>query len=243
MATAEAKAFNEKHNLPVVFANSKTGAPLWSEAFDNNPRILQNPKPGQKCVVIRGHGGGHRPYHNGYDGERFRWNYKFRATPGELWLSKEEKAIGIPGAVLIEPNTKNISMSRNKAWPFERWQAVVDALPLPWVQLGASDMPSLKGVKRINTQSYREALGYVEKCALLVTTDGALHHTAAALGKPAVVLWGGLAPPGILGYAAHKNICHADSWCGLSAPCNHCKDAMGKITVDEVVEAIREVHQ
>lgn len=243
MATAEARVFNEKHGIPVVFANRKTGAPMWSEAFENNPRILKNPAPKQKCVVIRGHGAGHRPYHNGYDGERFYWNYDWKAIPGELWLSKQEKATGVPGAVLIEPHTKNTPLSKNKAWEWDRWQRLVDSLPLPWVQLGAPDMPSLNGVKRIKTKSYREALGFVNQCSLLVATDGALHHTAAALGKPAVVLWGGLAPPSILGYPAHRNLCHATYWCGLNAPCEHCKEAMSKISVDEVVEAVREMRQ
>jgi hypothetical protein len=243
LATAEAKELNEKNNLPVVFAHPKTGAPYWSEVFKNNPRILKDPQRGQKCVVVRSHGGGHRPYHKGYDGERFHWNYDYKTVPGELFLSPEEVKEGIPGAVLIEPHTKEGASSLNKAWPFERWQEVVDKLPLPWVQLGNAEPKSLKRVHRVVTKNFREALAYVDKCSLVVTTDGALHHAAAALGKKAVVLWGGLAPPSMLGYDFHKNICHATSWCGFNKHCDHCKTAMNRITVEEVIKGIHEMRQ
>lgn len=243
MASADARFYYKKHGLPVVFANPKSGKPQWSEVFKGNPKILKDPAPGQKCVVDRNHGAGHRPYHKGYDGEKlqFDWNYDFKAEPGELFLSKEERAVGIPGAVIIEPNTKNADLSRNKAWPWERWQALVDRTPLPWVQLGDRESPTLKGVTRVSTKHFRDALGWLEKASLLVTTDGALHHAAAALGRPAVVLWGGLVPPSMLGYDAHRNISHAKDWCGLNKPCDHCRNAMESISVDEVREAILEM--
>ena len=242
MATAEAKYFHAESGLPVVFAHSKTNKPMWSEVFTNNKKILKHPANGQKCVVVRNHGGT-RPYHLGYDGERFHWNYKFKAEPGELFLSKQEQAKGIPGAVIIEPHTKDAAMSKNKAWPWERWQELVNSLPLPWVQLGPHSARSLDGVTRHVTKEFRDSLGYLAKCSLLVTTDGALHHAAAALGKPAIVLWGGLVPPQILGYDIHKNICHADSWCGMNSACDHCKAAMEKITVEEVRSAILEMRK
>lgn len=243
LATADAKFYHQKHGLPVVFAHPKTSKPQWSQVFQNNPKILKDPYPGQKCVVDRNHGGGHRPYHEGYDGEnlQFTWNYSFKAEPGELFLSKDEKAVGIPGAVIIEPNTKDAELSRNKAWPWERWQALVDSLPLPWVQLGDREAKTLNGVTRVATKHFREALGWLEKASLVVTTDGALHHAAAALGRPAVVLWGGLVPPQILGYDTHKNIGHAQWWCGYNKPCDHCSAAMKAISVEEVMEAVREM--
>lgn len=239
MATAEAKYFNEQTGKKVVFAHSRTGIPQWHPVFKNNPRIEKHPSPGNDYCIVRNHGGA-RPYHLGYDGERFRWNDKFKAEPGELYLTKAQKEVGEVGAVLIEPNTKNYPFSRNKAWPWERWQELVKRLPkVPWVQLGPIDSKSLNGVKRVMTPGFMDALGWIHNSALVVTTDGAMHHAAAALGKPAVVLWGGLVPPKILGYDSHINLCHATSWCGLNRPCNHCREAMEAITVDEVIDAIK----
>jgi ADP-heptose:LPS heptosyltransferase len=142
---------------------------------------------------------------------------------------------------LIEPHTKSQEFSRNKEWPWDRWQEVVKRLDLPWVQLGNEESKSLDGVKRVVTKSFRDALGYINKASLVVTTDGALHHAAAALGKPAVVLWGGLAPWTVLGYSTHTNICKATSVCGSIKSCSHCQKAMEAITVEDVIKAIDEM--
>jgi ADP-heptose:LPS heptosyltransferase len=237
LATAEAKHYNEKHGLPVAFKSPKTGKFFWSEVFRNNPRILKNPYPGQKFVAIH-NASGSRPYIEAITPERIIFNLDFRAEPGELFLTAEEKQSWIPGAVIIEPHTKDKEFSRNKAWPWERWQDLVDSVDLPWVQVGDPEMRSLNGVRRVHTKSFRDALGYVNAASLVVTTDGALHHAAAALGKPAVVLWGGLAPHTVLGYDFHTNICHAEKACGSLFSCKHCQDAMASITVEEVREAI-----
>lgn len=237
MATAEAKHHNEKTGLPVVFANKQTRKTYWSEVFQNNPRILKNPVNGQEVVVIQNHGG-KRPYIKEIYPDHIVFDMSYKAVPGELFLTEAEKKRCIPGCVIIEPHTKEKEFSRNKAWPWERWQALVDALPLPWVQVGHPEVKSLNGVTRALTRSFREALGYVNSCSLVVTTDGALHHAAAALGKPAVVLWGGLAPHTTLGYDFHTNICMTDRVCGSIGPCDHCKEAMQAITVEMVREAI-----
>jgi len=243
LASAEAKYFNEKTGKKVVFAHSRTGQPQWSEVFKNNPRIEKHPKEGVEYCIVRNHGGT-RPYHLGYSAEtqRFAWNYDFKASPGELYLTPEQKKVGQVGAVIVEPNTKALPFSRNKEWPLGRWQEVVKRLDLPWVQLGSSESRSLAGVRRVMTPTFTEALGWLYNASLIVTTDGAFHHAAAALGKPAVVLWGGLAPPQILGYDTHTNLCHATSWCGSNFECKHCRDAMAAITVEEVCEAIKHGH-
>ena len=240
MATAEAKHYNELHKLPVAFKSPKTGKFFWSEVFRNNPRILKDPYPGQQFVAIQ-NSSGSRPYIKAITTEKIVYNMDFRAEPGELFLTEEEKKTGIPGCVLVEPHTKEKEFSRNKAWPWERWQKLVNEVNLPWVQCGSSEMKSLEGVRRVVTESFRESLGYLYNCSLVVTTDGALHHAAAALNKPAVVLWGGLAPYKTLGYDSHINICHEEKFCGSLNTCPHCRTAMEKITVEEVKQAIHEM--
>ncbi len=235
LATAEARQHNEETGLKVVFVDYRDDRPFRSEVFDNNPRIEQHPQHGRQYVVLRTNGGGRRPYHTGYDGERFYWNMDFKATPGELFLSRDEKNRG-EECVLIEPHVKSFTMSRNKAW--HKWQELVDSLPLNWVQLGPPEANALRGVRRVITKKFRDTLGWIEKASLVVTADGALQHAAAALGTPAVVLWGHLVPPSVLGYDSHTNICHATEWCGLNAPCPKCREAMDAISVQEVKAAI-----
>lgn len=239
MSTAEAKHYNETYKLPVVFADKKTKQVFWDEVFENNPRILKDPEPGQKVVVVENIPL-NRPYISLRTPERYYYNLEFKAVPGEIFLTDEEKSRGIDGAVIVEPHTKGNSLSQNKTWPWERWQELVNRMSLPWVQVGPEDARTLDGVKRVVTKTFREALPFVNRSRLVVTTDGALHHAAAAFGKPAVVLWGGLAPHTVLGYDTHTNICKTDRVCGSFHACAHCFDAMNAIQVDEVLKAIDE---
>jgi hypothetical protein len=65
-----------------------------------------------------------------------------------------------------------------------------------------------------------------------------LHHAAAALGVPAVVIFGGFISPAVTGYAAHANIFTGDDLgCGNINPCPHCRAAMERISVDQVYGA------
>jgi ADP-heptose:LPS heptosyltransferase len=143
--------------------------------------------------------------------------------------------------VIIEPYVKNHhTFSQNKAWAIENWLELIKSIDLPWIQLGPPEAKALPGVRKINTRRFREAIPYLNKAKLVVTTDGGMHHTRAALGKDAVVMWGGLVPPTLLGYDLHKNIWHGVEPCGNRFICDHCRTAMDSITVEEVKEAIEE---
>jgi len=240
LATEEAKYYNELHNLRVVFANEQRRISYNRDIFKNNPRIAEMPEPGEQVVRISNYAGA-RPYIKEVTEERFHWNFKFKAKPGEIWLDDHEKKIGIEDAVIIEPYVKNHHIfSQNKAWPIERWKALIQAVDVNWVQLGPPDHKALPGVRKINTRTFREAIPYLNKAKLVVTTDGGIHHTRAALGKDAVVMWGGLVPPTILGYDIHKNIWHGAEPCGNRYLCDHCRQAMSDISVEEVRSAIEE---
>lgn len=240
MASEEAKYYNELHGLRCVFANDEGRVSYNPIVFKNNPRVTDSPKEGERVVRIRNFAG-NRPYIEKVTPERVYWNYKFKAPYGELWLSKQEKAVGITDAVIIEPYVKNHHIfSQNKAWDIERWKALVKSIDLPWVQLGPASAKALPGVRKINTNTFRDAIPYLNKARLVVTTDGGMHHTRAALGKDAVVLWGGLVPPTMLGYKTHKNLWHGAESCGSLYLCAHCRDAMNEITVEEVRAAVEE---
>ena len=235
MATADAREANVRTGLPVLFLGERKH--FWcEEVFANNPRILHEPVG--RYTVVENYPG-RRPYIREILRDRFVYEDSFRVAPGEIYLAPEEM-VGVPGAVIVEPHTKQqMGFSRNKAWPWERWQELVRSLDLPWVQLVPPRARVLDGVRAIPTQ-FREALAHIADASLVVTTDGAFHHAAAALGKSAVVLWGGAAPSRILGYETHTNIGHEPDACGSINDCDHCKRAMERITVEEVKGAIEE---
>ena len=80
----------------------------------------------------------------------------------------------------------------------------------------------------------------LKEAKLFVGTDGGLHHAAAALGIPSVVIWSGFTSPKHLGYDFHTNIHDGSKPCGkFKEICKHCEEKRKAISVDTVYEAIR----
>lgn len=249
MATADARRAHEKHGVRVVFGDGIRW--FWSEVFENNPIIAKKPEltPGEQFAWVRNFPQ-ERPYIAEIIPNRFIYRQDYRVTPGEIFLTEEEKK---PHGdyIVVEPNTKNEMTGPNKRWAWDNWVKLLRQIDGEVVQLGPPGETRgqvyypgariLKGARHIPTKRFRDALGWLAGARLLVSTDGALHHAAAALGVPAVVLWGGAASPKNLGYDSHINIWHGDEPCGtVNKKCAHCEAAMAKITVDEVAKAIRE---
>jgi hypothetical protein len=206
--------------------------------WEKNPRILRPSAPSEGVSLLDAPGA--RPYIAEVTPERFVWRDS-PPVPGEIALLDNEVSYALPrvpaGGVLIEPGLK-AKASPNKRWG--HWQAVVDARPgIPWVQIGAPGTePPLKRVTYIMTPSFRIGCGVLSGMSLYVGHEGGLHHAAAALGVPAVVLFGGYISPAQTGYLTHWNLFTGGEPCGSRYPCLHCADAMRRITVEMVVETI-----
>jgi len=176
---------------------------------------------------------------------RWNWNYDFHAIPGEVFLSHEEKRFAglfMRGLVIIEPNAPAYKVSTsNKQWPYERYDELSRRLRAAghtvaqFVYNGAKHRLAL--VTQIRTPTFREALAVMATASLYIGSEGGLHHGAAAVGTPAVVLFGGFVPPSVTGYAMHTNLTGGAEACGSLRPCEHCAAAMQAITVDEVYAA------
>jgi len=205
----------------------------WSEVFENNPRISKKIIPdGVWVKTVKGN----RPYidYSKTTKDRMAWK-PFKAEPGEIYFAPGELRWSESDFVYIEPNTKG-SFGGNKDWGFDNWQRVVDSLPeIRWIQ---GKGRRLRNVRQLETRSFRDACALLARAFLFVGTDGGMHHAAAALGKPAVVVWGGLVGPKTLGYDTHTNLCKATWFCGSILPCLHCRQSLDLITPDMVVEAI-----
>ena len=231
MATADAKAVHEKHGVRVVFGDGHKMH--WSEVFEGNPIIAKQLRQNETFAWVPNYPM-HRPYIVETTNQRYIFRKEFRATPGQLYPKNPQKG----GYVMIEPNVKpDFWIGKNKDWGLRNWVALSKRLDAELLQCGTNNRPKLKRARFRETKTFMEAVDYLAGAKLLITTDGALHHAAAAMGIPAVVLWGGMASPENLGYAGHSNIWHGDEPCGThSTPCQHCKNAMSKITVEQVLE-------
>lgn len=186
---------------------------------------------------------GHRIYNDAETG-RWRWNYDFHAQPGEVFLSAPEKkyAAGLaPGFVLIEPTVPWFkSVSANKQWSITRYQEVARRLVATGHDVAQFVYPKVTrilGVRGIRTPDFRHALAAMSRASLYIGPEGGLHHGAAAMGVPGVVLFGGFIPPSVTGYAVHTNLTGGAQACGSLRLCLHCIAAMKAISVDEVMAA------
>ena len=177
MATADAKRVNEKFGVRVQFGDGKKA--YWDVVFENNPRIAQTLEPGETFAWIPNFTGC-RPYIRSIGSKRYEFNHDFRASPGELYLPVKEKS----DYILVEPNIKDkFWIGRNKDWGFNNWQKLVDKLDHNFLQIGERDRKKLKDVRFEKTDTFKEAIYWLSGAKLLITTDGALHHAAAALGN------------------------------------------------------------
>lgn len=227
---------------------------LWDKnswpVFQGNPNVAP---PGserdQDIEWVRFHKG-HRIY-NRHDRAKNRWiwNRDFRPIPGEMVFSPLEQRNGRrfgAGFVVIEPNVEFWKTSAvNKDWGLENYQRLADQLRGDGVRVAQfrhqEGERRLEGVEKIKTISFRDALAILSHAELYVGPEGGLHHGAAAVGKKAVVLFGGFIPPAVTGYEGHVNLTGGAEACGSLTPCAHCQAAMKAIAVDEVRSAALEL--
>jgi len=185
-----------------------------------------------------------RPFTTKVRDARLPWRFTaWRAMPGELpWVAPAARG----GYIVVEPGLKP-GASPNKQWGWARWQALALGLRLTghaWVQLGPAGTPTLDGVARMVTPTFAEACAALAGAAAAVLPDGALHHAAAALGIPAVVIFGGYTAPANLGYGGHVNLFDPAGGrgpCGQRVACDHCAAAMSAIHPDLVTHHLEQI--
>ncbi|MFQ6016778.1 MAG: glycosyltransferase family 9 protein [Kiloniellaceae bacterium] len=254
MATGEARRLQETdpERRPVA-VYGRDGRARWSSLWEGNPRILTPRQACQNDSHLRlVNGPGCRPYIDYarmardfaavFPGRRLTtkvkdprlpWRYtSWRCTPGELYTPR----IAPRGYIVVEPHVK-AGASPNKDWGWARWQALVDEIRLPWVQLGPPGTRLLEGVRHLVTASFMDACAALLGAKAAVLPEGGLHHAAAALDIPAVVIFGGMTSPANTGYDAHINLyepADGDSPCGQRVPCEHCEAAMAAIRPEAV---------
>lgn len=240
MATGQIKTMYAAKPVPVLVVDGNQ-RPQWSEVFTHNPKII--PRRMRMNYQTLLNAGGHRPYIAGRSPDRWMWR-KFGPIPGEFFFSQVETifASRYTGLIMIEPNVKARNTHKNKEWPFERWQQLVNRLPHGVVmQCGPIGTRWLDKVHRVVTPTFRHAAVALSVAKVFVGSEGGLMHAAAAVNVPAIILWSEFIDPSITGYTNHINIRYAERTCGMRTFCPTCLQSMLAITVDEVEEKIRSV--
>ena len=154
------------------------------------------------------------------------FNLDYRPVPSPIVLDPIENDY-----VIIEPTIK-LGAPPAKLW--HHYQQVVDAIDAKFLQFCNK---TLDGTD-IKTTTLTEAARLMAGCRLYVGAEGFLHHLAAALGKPAVVIIGAYSPVEVIGYNFHTNIAVNDpEELGHSTKTG----AMDRITPEQVIEACRKL--
>lgn len=249
MATGMAKGA-AKRGKRVAFGNGETI--LWDQhseqIFQDNPNVARPGSEGTSDLEWIPFYKGNRIYNRqDYARDRWIWNYDFKAIPGEMFFTDKELAFAKSfgeGFVLIEPHVPAYKgCAENKTWPLMRYGNVVRSLKNRGhhVRQFSYVGGALAGVNQIQAPTFRHALAILARAALYIGPEGGLHHGAAAVGTPAVVIFGGFIPPQVTGYDNHVNLTGGAKACGSLTPCKHCSEAMDEIGSKDVYRAAKEI--
>lgn len=238
IVTGLARRMQRRDPRPVRVLDRK-GRARWSDIWSGNPRLAA---PGPGVAQVLASGPGLRPYIARETATRWVWR-DWVCPVGEIHLTAGERAFATPfaGRVLLEPNLKP-GASPNKDWGWTRWQGLADALARQGqrvAQLAPPGARLLAGVDPIRTPSFRAACAVLAQARLAVLPEGGLHHAAAALGTPSIVIFGGYISPAQTGYPHQANLFTGGTPCGMRRPCRHCAQAMARITADAVLAEVR----
>lgn len=219
------------------------GGQRWQPVWEGNPRFA---RPGEACDAWIDDWPGNRPYIAGKSSRQWTWR-PYAPMPAELFFTDQERILTDMGAgrVLLEPHLKPRA-SLNKDWGWVHWQKLVARSPdLQFVQVGPPGTRTLDGVQLVPTGSFREACAVLAGCIAAVLPEGGLHHAAAAVETPAVVIRGGYIGPEVTGYAGQRSLFVASAkWplgCGYRIRCRHCDHAMAAITPERAAQELEVV--
>lgn len=258
IAVAEAEALHKRSRKKVRIIDAQ-GRLRWSPVFVNIPWLV-HPDESTEGTIDLLNCPGHRPYidYGRSVGSRQVLRSTYRPMRGSFRFSPEEEHDAQtwmddndiePGFVAFDPYVKGTFSGQNKAWPLNLWQKVIGNLRVEQtqtVQMTPGDQQTLYGVNARLKTGVRTAMAIMGYAGAVVCSEGFLHHAAASLGVPAVVIWGGRSDPEILGYPEHVNLYVKTEGtpCGsMKKACRHCEDAMGRIHPEDVLSAIRMVRR
>lgn len=220
----------------------------WSswcpEIYYNNPNVAPPGSERDQDLIWVDHYKGRRKYNKLVNG-RWVWNLDFRPTPGEFFFDEQETNVAKafkPGFVVIEPNVPwHKSVAPNKDWGEGKYEEVARRLILQGVDViqfkHKNSRRIIQQAAIVELPKFRHVISALSQAALYIGPEGGMHHASAAVGVPAVVLFGGFIPPAVTGYEGHVNLTGGAEACGHIEKCDHCKRAMSNISVDEVKDA------
>ncbi len=139
----------------------------------------------------------------------------------------QEKIISLKKPVVSIHTTPGSFAMDRKLWPVKYWNKLVSLLvdqECTVLQLGSAGEEHIAGsINMIGTQNIRRSIALIKFVDLHIGIVSSLMHGAAAVGTPAVILFGGFERFSAHGY---KNVHPLES----TIPCSPCIEANKKMT-------------
>lgn len=229
----------------VVIAD-QYGAARWHVLWEDSPYIARPTAISAGGFLRVVNGPGARPYHLEKRLDRWIFNPAFRADPAEIHFTVAERAFASSQApqIVLEPTIK-AKAPINKQWPIAHWREFVRLglrEGLRFSQLAIAGTQPLAGVELIVTPDFRKACAVLANARAYVGHEGGLHHAAAAVRIPGVVIFGGFTPVELTGYAIHRNLgVGIAGACGMRQACAHCAREMARIEPGQVLAELLQV--
>ena len=258
-------------NKQIVIGNLEEKIIYDSLIYLNNPNITPIDKVDrEKPIHFINYHTRNRPYidYQKSNNNNWQWNMNFSPIPGKLYFSEDEKikaktilnaakdhwnknySTKFQGVIFFESTSTKTDESfyynkmKNKDWGQSNWKELILRLKENYlvVQSKHENSNRYEGAyySSINFD-FRTACAIMNMCDLFVGPEGGFGHAAAALGKRAVLYFGGWIHPKVTGYHAHENIYfdHPKSPCGaVGHICSHCEEARKSITIDDVYRKV-----
>jgi len=257
MAAGKAKLLHKETGKRVCIG--KQPRILWSALYDKNPYLVQPSEQRLDDQIWLHDYPGARPYID-YQGTRLhsdnrravgkhfrRWVFmeSHSAEPMEVFFSDQEEwerdLLRKKKYILINPNIKP-KAPPNKCWPFEYYQALVDDLKKDFEIVQPQKDPSERILKDVIPWSLdlRELAVHISTATLVISSEGLLHHLAAAFHTPAVVFFGGFVSPNVTGYDYQESIYVQDeSVLGVREATEEGQSIMRAISPEHVIAVAR----
>jgi hypothetical protein len=143
--------------------------------------------------------------------------------------------------------------TRNKDWPNEYWETLLDRLltRCAIIEVGTAcredrrPRPDPHYIDLVGRTTLPQLMAAIAAADLLVAPETGSMHIAAAVGTPAVVIYGGYIDPVATGYPGNINLYSPVECapCWLRTPCPYAKKCLHQITPDQVEAAVDRLWQ
>ena len=258
----------------IVIGNLEEKIIFDSLIYQNNPNITPIDKVDRnKPIHFINYHTKNRPYidYQKSNNKNWQWNMNFSPIPGKLYFTEDEKikakkilnaakddwkknnSTKFKGVIFFESTSTKIDHNffynkmTNKDWGESNWKELILRLKNNYLIIQSKHKKSKKYEGAYYSSidfNFREACSIINESDLFLGPEGGFGHAAAALGKKAVLYFGGWIHPKVTGYDFHENIYfdNPKSPCGsVGYICDHCDEARQEITVEKIYSKVNSI--